>query len=250
MSLLGYQSRGDMWQPSQDILPVQCSDSGPWKSTLYPTVTGTSVLGLKFNGGVIVAADTVGSYGSMAKYWSLSRLMTVNDSTVMGSGGDYADFQFIQRLVAQKVIDDECLSDGFSYTPRSLHSWLTRVMYNRRSKMNPLWMTVVVGGMQNDRPYLGYVDKLGVAYEAESIATGYAAYIAQPLMRDAVAKNPAMSEAEARAVIDKCLAVLYYRDARSWNKYELAVVTANGAKVALHQPDTNWTIAGLVRGYE
>jgi len=186
----------------------------------------------------------------MAKYWSLSRLMTVNDSTVMGSGGDYADFQFIQRLVAQKVIDDECLSDGFSYTPRSLHSWLTRVMYNRRSKMNPLWMTVVVGGMQNDKPYLGYVDKLGVAYEAESIATGYAAYIAQPLMRDAVAKNPAMSEAEARAVIDKCLAVLYYRDARSWNKYELAVVTANGAKVALHQPDTNWTIAGLVRGYE
>lgn len=68
-----------------------------------PMVTGTSVLGLKFNNGIIIAADTVCSYGSLARYRTVSRLYKVNDSTVVGGGGDYADFQFIKSLVEQKV---------------------------------------------------------------------------------------------------------------------------------------------------
>ena len=49
-------------------------------------------------------------------------------------------------------IDEECLNDGFNYTPKSLHSWLTRVLYNRRSRFNPLWNTFVVGGIENGQP--------------------------------------------------------------------------------------------------
>ncbi|WAR29652.1 PSB4-like protein, partial [Mya arenaria] len=81
------------------------------------------------------------------------------------------------------LIEEECLNDGFGYTPSSLFSWLTRVMYNRRSNINPLWNTYVVAGWDNDGIYacsrfLGYVDKIGVAYQAPTIATGYGAYIA------------------------------------------------------------------------
>lgn len=43
-------------------------------------------------------------------------------------------------------IDEELLGDGHSYSPRAIHSWLTRAMYSRRSKMNPLWNTMVIGG--------------------------------------------------------------------------------------------------------
>ena len=49
-------------------------------------------------------------------------------------------------------IDEECLNDGFGYTPCSLFSWLTRVMYNRRSNINPLWNTYVVAGWHEDEP--------------------------------------------------------------------------------------------------
>lgn len=41
-------------------------------------VTGTSVLGVKFNGGVIIAADMLGSYGSLARFRNISRLMKVS----------------------------------------------------------------------------------------------------------------------------------------------------------------------------
>jgi hypothetical protein len=45
--------------------------------------------------------------------------------------------------------------------------------------MNPLWNTLVVGGFTKaGEGYLGYVDKIGVAYTDSTIATGYGSYIA------------------------------------------------------------------------
>lgn len=46
-------------------------------------VTGTSVLGVKFSGGVIIAADMLGSYGSLARFRNISRLMKVKQSAVL-----------------------------------------------------------------------------------------------------------------------------------------------------------------------
>lgn len=94
-------------------------------------VTGTSVLGVKFSGGVIIAADMLGSYGSLARFRNISRLMKVssscsdcwrqcaeaswpqsvlmvsgsqvNDSTILGASGDYADYQYLKRVIEQMV---------------------------------------------------------------------------------------------------------------------------------------------------
>lgn len=224
---------------------------GPAKVTLSPMVTGTSVLAVKFDGGIILAADTLGSYGSLARYRNCSRVMKVNDSTVLGVGGDYADYQYIKAIVEQRVIDEECLNDGFQYTPKALFSWLTRVMYNRRSKFDPLWNTCIVGGVQDGEPFLGYVDKIGTAYQGSTLASGFGAYLALPLMREAYEKNNKMTEAEAKQLIEKCLKVLFYRDARSLNRYELAVVTKDGSRVeGPFSAETDWSLANLVKGYE
>lgn len=45
-------------------------------------------------------------------------------------------------------IDEECLDDGFSLKPKSLYCWLTRIMYNRRSKFDPFWNNFIVGGLE------------------------------------------------------------------------------------------------------
>lgn len=224
----------------------------PFRCTLNPMVTGTSVFGVKFDGGVIVGADTLGSYGSLARYRQVSRLLRVNDTTVMGSGGDCADFQFIKSVIEQRVIDEQCLDDGFKFTPKALFTWLTRVHYNRRSRFNPLWNTTVIGGIENGEPFLGYVDKIGTAFEAPSVASGYGAYIAQPLLRAELEKHPVLNERQAKELIDRCFKVLFYRDARSWNRYELAIVTRD-SKARIEGPfssETDWDIAYSVGGYE
>ncbi|KTF72748.1 hypothetical protein cypCar_00037492 [Cyprinus carpio] len=175
---------------------------GPIKHTLNPMVTGTSVLGVKFTGGVIIAADMLGSYGSLARFRNISRLMKVNDSTILGASGDYADYQYLKQVIEQMV-------------------------------------------------FLGYVDKLGVAYEAPTVATGFGAYLAQPLMREVTENKVEITKDEARALIERCLKVLYYRDARSYNRHEIAIVTAEGVEIiGPLSSETNWDIAHLISGFE
>lgn len=39
-------------------------------------------------------------------------------------------------------------SDGHTLGPKEIYSYLREVMYARRSKMNPLWNTFLVGGVR------------------------------------------------------------------------------------------------------
>ena len=58
-----------------------------------------------------------------------------------------------------------------------------------------------------------------MTYSASTIATGYGAYIAQPLLRKAVeGRENTLTEPEARAILENALRVLFYRDARSINQ--------------------------------
>lgn len=45
----------------------------------------------------------VGSYGSLARFRGISRLLKVNDKVAIGASGDYADFQYLQDVINQKV---------------------------------------------------------------------------------------------------------------------------------------------------
>lgn len=65
--------------------------------------TGSSVIGVKYDGGVIIAADNLVSYGNMARYQDVERVFKINDKTIIGVGGDYADFQYIKRFIDQIV---------------------------------------------------------------------------------------------------------------------------------------------------
>lgn len=100
--------------------------------------------------------------------------------------------------------------------PKALHTWLSRVLYNRRTKMKPLWSTFLVAGVQDDHPFLGEIDKLGTAFTDEQIASGYGAYLALPLLRKAIDEKRAkchskLTKDEAIDLLKNCMEVLYYR---------------------------------------
>ena len=71
----------------------------PTSHTQQPIVTGTSVLAVKYNGGVMLAADTLASYGSLARYKDVRRLQKVGDNTLVGASGEISDFQSIMTLI-------------------------------------------------------------------------------------------------------------------------------------------------------
>lgn len=87
-------------------------------------------------------------------------------------------------------------------------------MYARRSKVDPLWNSLIVAGVdrRTAKPFLGYVDLLGTTYESPTIATGFGMHLAQPLLRKAVeekqVKGEEINESEAREILESCMKVL------------------------------------------
>lgn len=165
------------------------------------------MIGIKYDGGVIIAADTLVSYGSLARFRNIDRVFAVNQHTIIGCSGDYADFQFIKKFIDQKVTDDYCHDDGIQLKPRSLYNWLTRVMYNRRSRFNPLWLDIVVGGMQDGVPFLGHVDLRGRSYEDSAIATGYGKHLAVPLLREETERRTVKAITDGPELISQATAL-------------------------------------------
>ncbi|KIP01257.1 hypothetical protein PHLGIDRAFT_131320 [Phlebiopsis gigantea 11061_1 CR5-6] len=219
--------------------------------TQQPIVTGTSVLAIKYKDGIMMTADTLASYGSLARFKSIQRLHAVGESTVIGASGDMSDFQYLQGLLDGLVTDEFTAGDGDALGPAEVHEYLARVLYARRSKMNPLWNSLLVGGVKDGESFLAYVDLLGTTYTASTLATGYGAYIALPLLRQAVeGREATLGADEARRILTESMRVLFYRDARSLNKFQIATVTAAGVDIS--EPivlDTAWGFAEGIRGY-
>jgi 20S proteasome subunit beta 7 len=221
-----------------------CVD-GPSTRTTDPIVTGTSVLGIKFNGGVMLAADTLASYGSLARFRQVSRFTSVGD-TLIGGSGDISDFQHIKNSLEEAETEDACVGDGIVRSPHAIFSWLSRVYYGRRNKFNPLWNQLLVAGARDGVPFLGYVDLHGTTYEDNEIATGYGAYLARPLLRNAWKKD--LTQEEAHGVLVKAMEVLYYRDCRALNRVEFAVVTAKGVEISpAVELETKWDFKQFVK---
>ncbi|XP_060531486.1 proteasome subunit beta type-4 [Cylas formicarius] len=216
-----------------------------------PVTTSTSLVAIVYDKGVVVAGDLLASYGSLARYRNCPRICKINNNIILGASGDYADFQYVKDFVEQKIVDEECLDDGLSLKPKSLYCWLTRILYNRRSKMDPLWNNFIVAGIEDGRPFLGTVDKLGTAYTDKVICTGYGAHIATPLLRDALDKKPQLNLLDAKALLEKCMEVLYYRDARSFSKYQIGTIDSEQG-VTIEGPlkvKEDWNLAHLIQGY-
>ena len=199
----------------------------------------------------MLAADKLVSYGSLARFHDVDRVFKINDKTVLAFGGDYADFQYIKRMIDQKVIDDVCLDDKQEMKPKELYSWLTRVMYNRRNKFEPLYLDMVVGGMQDGEPFLGHVNLRGRSYTSNVVATGYGSHLGLPLLRE-YSEKPEMKISKEKAVelTKNVMEVLWYRDCRSDPKYAQVICTADGVKEDLNMyAKQNWDVAHMIKGY-
>lgn len=127
--------------------------------------------------------------------------------------------QYLDRLLNSLDTQEAYGSSGHTLNAKNLHTYLAKVFYKRRSDFNPLWNQVLVAGLDGEgKPFLASADLLGTTFTSPSLATGFGAHLAQPLMRkiapdeDAAAK---LSKEEAIAAVKESMKVLFYRDARS-----------------------------------
>jgi 20S proteasome subunit beta 7 len=211
----------------------------------------------------------------MAMFTDLRRLRVVGDGVLLGASGEYSDFQAIvdmmndlvcvsartgtralacacppvlarARARASRSREDKTVDDGRSLTAPEAHAYLTRVMYNRRNKMDPLWNALLVAGVGRDgTPSLGTVDRLGTAFSDNFLAVGFGHHFAMPLLREAWRAD--LTEEAARALLEGAMRVCFYRDCRALNRFVLAKVTAAGGRVSEpYSLETKWDFKSFV----
>jgi len=207
------------------------SPSCPTSVTLDPVITGSSVLGIKYDGGVLLACDLLGSFGSLARYRNMSRMYPLSpSSTLIAASGEMSDFQYICKKMEQEMMAEYEHDDGNILTESEIHKYLSRVYYYHRSRFNPLYNVVLVAAYNNTNAFLGYTDHIATTFEYVTLATGYGAYLVRGILRDGW--KPDLTEEEARKLLEKSLQVLFYRDARTINSVQIGRVNKDGVTIS------------------
>lgn len=213
------------------------------KHTLAPYVVGGSVLAVKYKDGVMMACDTLASYGNSQRFKDVRRMMKVGDKTIIGASGEMSDFQYLEKSLTDLMDDDWLADDGCQLGPKAIASYCSRMYYNRRTKVNPLWNQLCIGGIAKDgKPSLTFVDLYGTTFEEDYLATGFGSYLAIPLLR--ARWKPDLTEAEAATLLTDGLRILWARDCTALNRVQFSKVTKEGQTIS--EPtiiDTKWDFA-------
>uniref|UniRef100_A0A0N5AW27 Proteasome subunit beta n=1 Tax=Syphacia muris TaxID=451379 RepID=A0A0N5AW27_9BILA len=219
--------------------------------TLNPTCTGTTVVALAYDGGVAVMADRLVSYGKMARYKHVSRQYRVNNDVVVAFSGDHADFQWLQNVIERQTCQLRAYDPLSNLSPQMLHAYLTSLLYFRRSRLNPVWNTLIVAGMQMEngekKPFIGVITPRGVAYRTNSVATGIGAMLLNQVIETEVGNLKTVNDLtknEAVSILKKAFELTIYHDCVADNEFEITTVDKDG--VTLGKPETltgNWDIA-------
>ncbi len=133
--------------------------------------------------------------------------------------------QYLDRLLDSLDVREKYSSEGHTLNAKNLHTYLAKVLYKRRSDFNPLWNMLLVAGLDDDdKPFLSLADLLGTTYSAPTLATGFGAHLAQPLLRRLVPEDeasvPNITKEQAIEAVKECMKVLFYRDARSMGQVQ------------------------------
>src|SRR5690242_15778744 len=77
------------------------------KHTTSPVYVGSTVLGMRYNNGIVVGADLKLNYGSLNKFTNITdRVQQINANTIITSTGEYSDFQEIVKLLREEAMED------------------------------------------------------------------------------------------------------------------------------------------------
>ena len=195
------------------------------KSVVY---SGSSVIGLKYNKGIIIACDTRMCYGnSLSLVSSKERIKALNNRTLIGYSGEFSDIQETTRILNELVLDDQLETNGKNEKgPVELGHYLSSLHYERRNKLDPYLNSAIVGGIDfNGDIVLMQVDPFGTFLSGNYFTTAFANYFACSLLRNNYPKNPNdLTKEKAIELIMKCFEVLFYRDCNAGDNIQFSVI--------------------------
>lgn len=186
-------------------------------------VSGSSIVSFRSGDYTAIASDIQLSYGSLAKHKD-NKIFRFN-KTLLAFSGEYSDVQEIIKFIRLEEEKEE-----FPLITSSYFKMVQRLLYSKRSRLQPLNVECIVGG----RGFLGCVNSLGNFFDSDVICTGMGAYLATSYLR-ASREGPLEKIRNAMEIMAK-------RDCRGSNEIQVGIIDGDEISFDGMVLNINWDI--------
>ncbi|TFG31133.1 proteasome subunit beta [Candidatus Thorarchaeota archaeon] len=185
--------------------------------------TGATIVGIKCTDGVIVATDTLISWGTLVLSEKGVKAFKLTDTIVLASAGLTSDYQMlVNRLQAQIKLYE--LNKKKVITVKALSKMIANTLYSIR--MTPLYVQTVVVGVDELGPQLYTLDMGGSLISDEFTAAGSGTSTAYGVLENLFNEELSVKEAEEIAI--KAVKAAIARDIQSGGEIRIMSVTKDG----------------------
>ena len=179
--------------------------------------TGTSTLGITFDGGVVVGADHRATMGHFIANKSVQKLFGISDYVALTTAGLVGHAQSLSRTLSAELRLYE-LKHGKPMTVKGAATLTANILTGR-----PHYVQLLIVGGDDSGSSVYSIDSAGGSIPDVYCATGSGSPYMYGVLEDQF--REAMSEADALKVAAKALLASAQRDAASGNGMDLAVIT-------------------------
>ncbi|RDD54109.1 MAG: proteasome subunit beta [Candidatus Korarchaeota archaeon NZ13-K] len=185
-----------------------------------------TALGLRFDKGVVLAADRRVSYSSFILSKSARKVFLINDRVGVSTAGLPGDFQELVDILKYNIAMYELENDRVA-TPTNVAKILSLLLYQGRFS-GIYYAEVIVGGMDGSSPRIFVLDPAGGLMEESFAAIGTGAQIATGVLERGFREG--MSEEEAIELSERAMREAIARDALSGDGIDMLIITERGSR--------------------
>jgi len=187
--------------------------------------TGATVVGIKCEDGLVVATDSLISWGTMVLTEKGIKAFKLTDSIVLASAGLTSDYQMlVNRLKAQIKLYE--LEREKSISVKALAKIVANTLYARR--FAPLFVQTLIVGVDDEGPALYSLDMGGSLLTEDYTAVGTGTRTALGVLEEKYGSEMTVKGAEELAV--SAVRAGIARDVQSGGDIQLMIVTEDGVE--------------------
>ena len=179
--------------------------------------TGTSTVGITFDGGVVVGADHRATMGHFVANKSVQKLFQIGENLALTTAGLVGHAQSLSRTLSAEVALFQ-LKRQQQMTVKGAATLTANILVGR-----PHWVQLLIVGVDDEGSHVYSIDSAGGSIPDVYCATGSGSPYMYGVLEDGFKEN--MTEADALKLAARALHASGQRDAASGNGMDLAVIT-------------------------
>ena len=179
--------------------------------------TGTSTVGITYDGGVVVGADHRATMGHFIANKSVQKLFRISDNIALTTAGLVGHAQSLSRVLAAELKLFELKRD-MPMTVKGAATFTANILSGR-----PHYVQLLIVGVDPSGPSVYSIDSAGGSIPDTYCATGSGSPYMYGVLEDQFETD--MSKDQALSLAAKALLASAQRDAASGNGMDLAFIT-------------------------